>query len=226
VLINGGPSVTILSDELGRRVSAFDRGLDWLVIANTEEEQVAALPRVIERYPPENVLWGGNEQASFSSRVLDEYLTLQAIPITTAEKDLSLDLGDGAALRVLATGTRGSVLLIEWQNFRALLPIGMSFEALDELRGGASVGSVSVLSIADSGYAPSNPPAWIANLNPELIILNVAAGDIDGLPNGETLETIKEYSLLRTDQNGWIEITTNGEQMWVNVERNQEATEE
>ena len=130
-----------------------------------------------------------------------------------------LDLGEGAILRVLATGPRGSVLLIEWQNFRALLPIGMSFEALDELRNGASVGPVSVLSLADSGYAASNPPEWIANLNPELVILNVAAGDENGMPDSEVLETVKEYSLLRTDQNGWVEITTNGEQMWVNVER-------
>ncbi|HUG33195.1 MAG TPA: ComEC/Rec2 family competence protein [Anaerolineales bacterium] len=219
VLINGGPSVTILSDELGRRVSAFNRKLDWLVVASTEEDQVAALPRVLERYPPVQVLWSGNEQGSFSSRVLDEYLTLQAAHTTIAEKDQILDLGDGATLRVLAAGSRGSVLLIEWQNFRALLPVGMSFEALDDLRNGASVGPVSVLSLADSGYAPSNPPEWISNLNPELVILNVAAGDIDGLPDGEVLETIKEYSLLRTDQNGWIEITTNGEQMWVNVER-------
>ncbi len=222
VLINGGPSTSILSDELGRRLSTFDRSLDWLVIASSEEDQVAALPRVIERYPPKSVLWSGNEQGSFSSRVLDEYLTLQAIPVTTAETDQTLDLGDSATLRVLSTGSRGSVLLIEWKNFRALFPVGMSFEALDELRNGASVGPVSVLSLADSGYAPSNPSSWIANLNPELIILSVAAGDLDGMPDGETLETIKDYSLLRTDQNGWIEITTNGEQMWVNVERNQE----
>jgi competence protein ComEC len=220
VLINGGPSATILSDELGRRVSAFDRSLDWLVIANPDEEQVAALPRVIERYPPRAVLWGGNRQGSFSSRVLYEYLTLQAVPVTFAEKNQTLDLGDGARLRVLATGSRGSVLIIEWQNFRALLPIGASFEAFAELRDGASVGPVSVLALADSGYAPSNPPEWVANLNPELIVLNVAAGDENGMPDDEVLETIKEYSLLRTDRNGWVEIATNGEQMWVNVERN------
>ncbi len=219
VLVNGGPSVTVLSDELGRRMSAFDRGLSWLIIANTEEEQVASLPRVIERYPPEQVLWGGNEQGSFSSRVLDEYLTLQTIPVTLADKAQILDLGEGATLKILTTGPRGSVLLIEWKNFRALLPVGMSFEALEELRNGASVGPVSVLSLADSGYAPSNPPDWIANLNPELIVLSVAAGDINGMPDNETLETVEEFSLLRTDQNGWIEITTNGEQMWVNVER-------
>ena len=221
VLINGGSSVTILSDELGRRLSAFDRKLDWLVIANTQEDQVAALLRIIERYPPDAVLWSGNKQGSFSSRVLDEYLTLQAIPVTIAEQNQTLDLGDGATLKILTTGSRGSVILIEWKNFRALLPVGMSFEALDELRNGASVGPVSVLSLADSGYAPSNPPEWIANLNPELIVLPVAAGDIDGMPDAETLETIKDHSLLRTDENGWIEITTNGEQMWVNVERDQ-----
>ncbi|RPJ20963.1 MAG: ComEC/Rec2 family competence protein [Chloroflexi bacterium] len=219
VLINGGPSVTILSDELGRRLSTFNRKLDWLVIAGTEEDDVAALPRVIERYPPDAVLWSGNTQASFSSGVLNEYLSLSDIQVINAEPEHLLELGDGATLRVLTTGPRGAVLVIEWKNFRALLPIGMSFEALDELRAGASVGPVNVLSLADSGYAASNPPEWIANLNPELVLLSVDAADENGMPDSEVLESVKDYDLLRTDQNGWVEITTDGQRMWVNVER-------
>ena len=219
VLVNGGPSVTTLSDELGRRLPSFNRKLDWLVVAGTEEDDVAALPRVIERYPPDAVVWSGNTQASFSSRVLNEYLTVQSIPVENVEANQMLDLGDGATLRVLTTGPRGAVLLIQWQSFRALLPIGMSFEALDELQEGASIGPVSVLSLADSGYAASNPPEWITNLNPELVVLSVDAADQNGMPDRDVLESVKDYALLRTDQNGWIEITTNGEQMWVNVER-------
>jgi len=219
ILVNGGPSVTTLSDELGRRVPTFNRKLDWLVVAATEEDQVAALPRVIERYPPDDVLWSGNVEGSFSARVLADFLTLQDIPVTTAEPDQVLDLGNGAILQVLAVGPRGSVLLLEYKNFRGLLPIGMSFEAMDELRNGASIGPVSVLSLADSGYAPSNPPEWINNLNPELILLSVEAGNKDGMPDAEVLETIKDYSLLRTDESGWVEISTNGEQMWVTAER-------
>jgi competence protein ComEC len=219
VLINGGPSVTTLSDELGRRLPAFNRKLDWLIVAGTEEDDVAALPRVIERYPPDAVLWSGNTQASFSSRVLNEYLSLQDFQVTEAETDQVLDLGEGATMKVLTTGPRGAVLLVEWKNFRTLLPIGMSFEALDELRNGASVGPVSVLSLADAGYAASNPPEWIANLNPEIVELSVDAADQNGMPDSSVLESVKDYELLRTDQNGWIEITTNGEQMWVNVER-------
>jgi competence protein ComEC len=218
VLINGGSSVTTLSDELGRRLPAFNRKLDWLIIAGTEENDVAALPRVIERYPPDAVLWSGNTQASFSARVLNDYLASSDIQVINAEPKQSLELGDGATLRVLTTGPRGAILLIEWKNFRALLPIGMSFEALDELRDGAKVDR-NVLSLADAGYAASNPPEWIANLNPELVLLSVDAADENGMPEGEVLESVKDYDILRTDQNGWIEVTTDGTQMWVNVER-------
>lgn len=219
VLINGGPSVTTLSDELGRRLPAFNRKLDWLIVAGTEEEDVAALPRVIERYPPEAVLWSGNTQGSFSSRVLNEYMSLQDIQVTNAEAGQVLDFGEGATMKVVTAGPRGAILLVEWKNFRTLLPIGMSFEALDELRNGAKIGPVSVLSLADAGYAASNPPEWIANLNPEIIELSVDAADQNGMPDSAVLESIQDYELLRTDQNGWIEITTDGEQMWVNVER-------
>jgi len=73
--------------------------------------------------------------------------------------------------------------------------------------------------LADSGYAASNPEEWIINLNPELVVLSVDAADENGMPDGEALDAVKGYSLLRTDESGWIEISTNGEQMWVNVER-------
>jgi competence protein ComEC len=218
ILINGGPSVTKLSDELGRRLPIFNRKLDWLVVASTDEDQVSALLRVLDRYPPDAVLWSGNKQASFSSLVLSEYLTTNKIEVTNAEVGQELDLGDDGVLRVLMVDPRGSVLLIEYKNFRAVLPIGMSFDALDALHDGASIGPVSLLSLANSGYAASNPQAWITNLNPELVVLSVDAADQNGMPDGETLEAVKGFSLLRTDQNGWIDITTDGTQMWTNVE--------
>ena len=219
ILINGGASVTTLADELGRRLPAFNRKLDWLVVAATEEEQVAALPRVVEHYPPDAVLWSGNEQASFSSLALKEYLTLHDVRVKNAEVGDILNLGEDGTLSVLTTGPRGAVLLIEYKNFRALLPIGMSFEALDELQDGAEVGPVSVLSLANSGYAASNPPEWITNLDPELVVLSVAAADENGMPDTEVLESLNGFSLLRTDENGWIEVITDGTQMWVDVEK-------
>lgn len=219
VLVNGGPSTSALSDALGRRLSPFDRRLDWLVIASTDEYEVAALPRLLDRYPPENVLWSGKEQASFSSRAVTQWLTDNSVPVMQVEQGQTLDLGKGATLKVLSVSSRGATLLIEWNEFRALLPVGENLDTLDQLEYGNAVGPVTVLSPALSGYAPLTPPDWIENLNPQLVVLSVAAGDKDGLPDKATLEALANHALLRTDQNGWIEVISDGNQMWVQVEK-------
>ncbi|MGD8404729.1 MAG: ComEC/Rec2 family competence protein [Anaerolineales bacterium] len=225
VLINGGPSASLLSDGLGRRLPPFKRALDWLIIASTQENQLSGLPRVVERIPPDNVLWAGNVEASFSARNLDEWFIDQSIPVTQAETGSELDLGNGAILKILNVNSRGAVLLLKWNEFQALLPVGMNFSALEELNYGEDIKVTSLLLIADSGFAPINPPEWIKNVNPQLIVLDVAAGDPDGLPHEETLGTIEDYPILRTDHNGWIEVTTDGIEMWFEVERQVQIVE-
>jgi hypothetical protein len=111
------------------------------------------------------------------------------------------------------------VLAIQWNNFRALLPIGIDADSV-----GAKFDPVDVLLLADSGYAASNPKEWIVSLNPQLIVLSVAAGDPDGLPSPDTLDAAGGHSLLRTDRNGWITVTTDGSKMQVEVERKEIAT--
>jgi beta-lactamase superfamily II metal-dependent hydrolase len=75
------------------------------------------------------------------------------------------------------------------------------------------------LMLADNGYAPANPVEWIENLSPEIVLLSVSGKDGSGMPSKETLEAVEGYNLLRTDQNGWIELSTDGEQLRVEAER-------
>jgi competence protein ComEC len=219
ILVDGGPSPSRLSGSLGPRLSAFDRKIDWLVVASTQDQQLAALPRVLDRFPVGNVLWSGNLDASYSAEDLDRWLAGSGTPATTAYAGAALDLGEGAILKVQSISPRGAVLLMEWQGFRALLPVGNNFDALSALDSAKAVGSVTALLLADSGYAPSNPPEWIADLHPQLVILSVAAGDPDGLPDQSVLDSLSGTTLLRTDRNGWITLSTDGVGLWVVVEK-------
>jgi len=54
---------------------------------------------------------------------------------------------------------------------------------------------------------------------PSTVVAERGPGDREGRPSPKTLEAVKEYTLLRTDRDGWIELTTDGEQLWVEVER-------
>jgi competence protein ComEC len=156
---------------------------------------------------------------TYAARELRQVLAEEQIAIVTVQDGQELDLGKGARLQVLSANKRGAVLLLEWDRFRLLLPIGLDFEGMEALVEDKQQGPVTALLLAESGYAPLNPPDWIARWNPQVVLLSVAADDRDGLPDVETLEAVEGYTLLRTDQNGWIQISTDGEQMWVEVER-------
>lgn len=222
ILVNGGASPSALSDQLGRRIPPFNRGLDFLVVASTQENQVAALPRVMEQYRPKNVLWAGNPQASFSSGRLREWLTTSHVPVKMAVADQAYDLGDGVVLRVLAVSTRGAVLSVEMGNFKTLLPIGVTYDVFAGLKTGHGLGPVTALLLSESGYGPSNPPEWLKNIDPQVAILSVAAGDPDGLPSPNVTKFFENSSLARTDQMGWIDLASDGQQLWVSSEQKAE----
>ena len=219
ILVDGGPSASLLSDGLGRRLPPFHRRLDWLVVASPAKEQINALPRALGRFPPDQVLWAGPNSPGRAADYLRETLIKNQIPTLPAESGHSLDLGQGAQLQVLTAGSRGAILLLEWNSFRAVLPLGAHQDDYVTLRMGADIGPVSALLLADNGYAALNPPTWVENLNPQVTLLSIAPDNPSGLPDRETMHTLGGYSLLRTDLHGWVHISTDGEQMWIEVEK-------
>jgi beta-lactamase superfamily II metal-dependent hydrolase len=122
-------------------------------------------------------------------------------------------------LRVLAVSQSGAVLLLEWDDFRALLPVGLDSESMEDLMTRSHPGQVAALLLAGSGWAELNPPGWIERWRPQVALLSAAADDFSGRPDAETLKALRGYTLLRTDRNGWIELSTDGELLWVEVER-------
>ncbi len=219
VLINGGASTNRLSDALGRRLPPLNRSLDWLVVADIDNEDLTGVTSNLERFTPVKVLWAGNTAGTRAASDLWTQVGSLSIPTTLMQVGQALDLGSGANLSIVAVNDKGANLLLEWQNFRMLLPMGMDVAALDILEDDLAMRNLSALLLAESGYAPVNPPGLIRQLNPQLVILSVAAADRTGLPSPETIQALDGYNLLRTDQNGWIEITTDGKQLWAEMEK-------
>jgi competence protein ComEC len=117
VLINGGPSSLQLSDGLGRRLPVLNRSLDWLVVADIDDEDLGGIQANLERFPPSNVLWAGNTFGTRTVRELWSALESAPIPITHMQSGQELDLGAGANLSVFSVDNRGAVLLLEWVIF-------------------------------------------------------------------------------------------------------------
>jgi beta-lactamase superfamily II metal-dependent hydrolase len=213
VLVGGCPSASGISDA-GRRLPPLRRRLDWVIAPTSGKDQLDDLPRLLERFPAENLLWAGQPGGSHSTRDLGEILAEAEITPVLAQAGQRLELGSGAFLRVLAAGEGGVLLLLEWGNFHALLPVGREIQALGSLTPGLI--PVDVLLLPGSGVGWLSSPEWIERLDPLAVFY---AGEQLGWPDPETSEALQGRTLLRADRNGWVQVSTDGEEMWVEVER-------
>jgi competence protein ComEC len=218
VLINGGPSPIALSEALGRRLPILHRHLDWLVISGTRDDQIAGLAGVPERLSVGNVLLAGPPGRSAYRHLIDE-LTEVGRPIIPAMEGHILDLGDGARLEVVAIGEHGAVLELTYGLARFLLAPGADPALVNEIEKKRSIGRVSAILLPDGGNTAVNPYGWLNQLQPLVALISIEAGNSRGLPSREVLDALQGRNILRTDLNGWIELTTDGEQLWTEVER-------
>jgi competence protein ComEC len=219
ILINGGPSSKSLSDQLGRRQPPFNRELDLILIASPTPRDIDALPMILPRFPPKRVFWLGDESLCWEAENLRVELENTALPIKHGQPGETFELGDGVSIQVLTENPRGGSILIKHKCFRGLLPFGMSKAYQEGTRMGLDLGEMTLLLLSDNGYQSSNPPEWIKNLNPQLILLSVGIKDSQGLPDRTLIARLAGYSLLRTDQHGTVHISTDGSQMWIHVEK-------
>jgi competence protein ComEC len=218
VLVNGGESPLALGDALGRRLPLLHRHLDWIVEAGTSDEQVAGLAGVVERFSVGGALLAGRPGGSPYQQLIETFHT-QGVAITVAEIGMALDLGAGSWLRIVSMGARGAVLQIEQNNNRILLCSGADPETIYAIMQANSIGQVNAMLLAEGGCAAANPEPWLEHLDPWVAILSVEAGNREGLPSPEVLDTLAGRTVLRTDEHGWIELISDGERLWAEVER-------
>jgi competence protein ComEC len=218
LLIGGGSSSIRLSDALGRRLPLLHRELDYLVIGGSANEQVAALPAALERFPAHTVLWAGGQGISRGAADLRLALSQSETPLINAQEGQELDLGSGARLKFLAIDRLGGTLLLEWDRFRLLIPIGAYRGMLSRLQENPPH-PLTALLLADSGSLERNPLQWLRQLQPQVVLISVAADDRIGRPDQAVMDAITTSTVLRTDRNGWIQLATDGQNLWLEVEK-------
>ncbi len=219
VLIDGGPSKPNLLSALDEWMPITWRKIDWLIIAGVYDNQLSALPELVERQRVARAWWAISNWVSVSAAALQEELKSQQVPIILAQPNQELDLGTGIRLKVIATNKSGALLLLEWDQFRAFLPIGFDSNTRDEVLQSATFPSVTVWLLANRGAEWLNPSTLLARLQPNLILINAAKGEWSGLPDIEMIQSLEGQNVLRSDKNGWVHISTNGRQMWVEAEK-------
>jgi competence protein ComEC len=235
VVIDGGPSPGALTTHLGRRMAFYDRRLDLLALTHPHDDHAIGLVEVLERYDVGQVI---DPAQPATTPAYTHWLELLKEKGVVAYKGRlgafqPIDLGNGVTLTVLhppeklLAGTESDennnslVLRLAWGQVSFLLPGDIEEEGEAVLLQSSPSLRSTVLKVPHHGSKTSLSPAFLAAVNPRVAVISCGADNKFGHPNAGTLDKLEEAgcTVLRTDQNGTVEVVTDGEQMWVNVER-------
>ena len=233
ILIDGGPDADRVCLELGKNLSFWDKSLDLVVLTHPHDDHVTGLVGVVQRYTVGQVLESGFE---LDTPAYEEWRRL------TEEKDIQrsiaragqqIDLGEGIRLEIIypqkeflegteSDGNNNSVVLrLVWKEVSFLFTGDIDEEAERAILYSDQWYELdsTVLKIAHHGSSQATSSQSLAAVDPEVAVICVGEGNDFGHPSDETLAKLDGMKLYRTDEQGTINFTTDGEKLWVATER-------
>jgi len=234
ILIDGGPDPQKINLELSKKLPFWDRTIDLVVCTQPQADHVTGLVEVLQRYKVKQVLDPG---IPYETSIYQEWLRLiehKGIEHNVARAGQEIDLGNGINLEVLNPpeslfeGTshdvdnNGVVLRLSWGQLSFLFTADIREEVEFELIGQRANLKSTVLKVAHHGSKTSTTSQLLAAVAPEVAVISVGADNSFGHPSPEVVERLidrlGEDNVYRTDEDGTIELITDGKRLWVKAE--------
>ncbi|MFH0769669.1 MAG: DNA internalization-related competence protein ComEC/Rec2 [Chloroflexota bacterium] len=234
ILVDGGPSPQAIGLGLGKQMPFWDRTIDLVILTHPHADHITGLVEVLNRYRVRQVLY---PDLRYDSPLYNDWLNLVSekdIKYTTVQAGQQIDLGE-VTVEVLnprippSTGTEsdidnnGVVLRLEMGKVSFLLTADVMWEAEYELITDRASLASTVLKVAHHGSDTSTTSDFLAVVNPRLAVISVGEGNLFGLPSNEVVDRLTkklvQENIYRTDERGTIEFITDGDRLWLKVER-------
>jgi competence protein ComEC len=226
ILVDAGGSGRSLTTGLGDALPFWDRRIDLLVISQPTQARAGGLPNALRRYRFDAVLAssepndGGALGSAWAALDEQEARRIDALPGTTIRVE------DGVTLTVVGVGTPPGEdesapptgLMVEYGDVRILLPGDLSPEEEAILTQTTPGLHAAVLHAPRGGHHSGTTETLLEAVGPDIVVISASGSDA---PDPETVERIEGAgaTIYRTDENGTIRLTTDGEQVWVRTAR-------
>jgi competence protein ComEC len=220
ILINAGSKSSALANALGTRLPPTVRHLDYVFLPVSDKSAIRALRHGISDVGVENLVWLGDPTGLASIRDLQNNIEVHTVNTSIEQEGMVYHLATDITMELIeSTDAGGGIFIIEWNRFRILIPIHIDDVSwLESLLSFSHPGAFSAILLAGHGELQLNPPSLVKRLHPALILINSDTDD----PEKTSAFDIGDSTIMTTDQNGWVHLTTDGEQIWVEAERNTE----
>jgi competence protein ComEC len=233
ILVDGGPDPVVLTSRLGQVLPFWQRRIDLVVATHADQDHLAGLVPVIERYHVTHVLEPPGMRISPLSthwRQGVEAAGVEIIPVTAGAR---ITLGEGIILEVLSPppdvayrakiddNQASIVIMLRMGQCNILLTGDAEAEAERRMLADGHPLQAAVIKVGHHGSESSSTAPFLAAVNPQIALIGVGADNRYGHPREAVLQRLDEVgaTVYRTDRHGTIQCTTDGNKLWVRPHR-------
>lgn len=229
LLIDGGPDSRVVR-KLTARLPLFDQSLSVVILTHPDADHLNGILAVVERLPVRAVFMAGVFKPTSTYHTFLKVIESKHIPAFQLVKDQQIELDNNIKLEALwpsesvvgfdlnKTNDTGIVtrLTVGERSFLLTADIESPIEAkLVE----DNLPATDILKVAHHGSNTSSSPEFLMAASPGLAVIEAGAGNKYGHPRPETLQNLAPSAIYRTDQNGDIDIWTDGVKLWVSTQK-------
>ena len=240
ILIDGGPDERIL-ECLSEHVPFWDRELELVILTHPQLDHYGGLIEVFRRYRVDTFLANGLDSGASSYQALKNAVGGSGTRVVNPKEGMVLRLGmiyldilspSQSLLTREAPDSRANILgafsskkdpndfsvvaILRLGEFDALLTGDIGPSEIPEILARGGVRDVEYIKVPHHGSKNGLTHELLDASSPEIGIISVGKNSY-GHPNEETLKMLREKGVrtLRTDEEGEIEIITDGNKWWV-----------
>jgi competence protein ComEC len=235
ILVDGGPDDSILSC-LSKHLPFWDRTIELMVLTHPHTDHAAGLVDVLKRYTVLHFVTEKVLGSTATYKRLEDGLAAQKLSAQYLFSGDRIDLADKTQILTLWPSQEWLndsqlqakneqnldlngfclVQLFTYGNFTLLLTGDAG--SLVEDKVAAQVGKVDVLKVPHHGSKTGMSDYFLNQINPSLAIISVGAKNLYRHPAQTALDLLKNHGIkyYRTDQNGTVEIISDGKSFSIN----------
>ncbi|MCL5433350.1 MAG: MBL fold metallo-hydrolase, partial [Patescibacteria group bacterium] len=230
ILVDGGPSDSVLRC-LSNNMPFYDRDLELVLLTHPHADHLAGLISVAENYTIKSFATqfsqgSGNlynklikklKEQNVSPELLsqnDKYTLDKSVTLKTEWPPKSLVISKEKSTADYFDQNESSLIeLLEYGDFSVLLTGDAGLNAEKSIA--QNLGSIDILKVSHHGSKTGTDEEILQEFAPSVAVITVGKNNRYGLPYPKTIESLNNLKIktLRTDQNGEIQIISDG-QKW------------
>jgi beta-lactamase superfamily II metal-dependent hydrolase len=210
------------------------KSLDLVVATHPHSDHIGGMLAVLNDFQVGQVLDSGQVHTTPTFEGFLNVIDKKNIPYNVAERGQTIDLDPSLRIEVLSpTSTpfnnlneNSIVLKVTYNKVSFLLMGDAGIEAEDSLLSSGYNLKSDILKVGHHGSSSSSGSAFLSRVKPTSSIIEVGAGNDYGHPTSKTLSALQSTGskVYRTDTNGNIVVTTDGQTYSVSTSKQSWST--